>query len=60
MQKALVKELLGPLVRRLGTAVGVFLVAQGWDADAVTQFVTASTAFGLVLVDLALSWLSRR
>lgn len=60
MKKALIKEIAYPLARRLGTAVGAFLIGYGADAELVNQFVISSTALGLVLVDLALSWVARR
>ncbi|MBW4983470.1 hypothetical protein KZZ07_13055 [Mameliella sp. CS4] len=60
MQKALIKEIAYPLARRLGTAIGAFLIGYGADAELVNQFVIASTALGLIMGDLAVSWAARR
>ena len=58
--EALVRNVLGPLVRRIGTAAAVYLVADGYDSGTVEQVINAAGAFVLVLVDLLLSRFYRR
>lgn len=55
MKAILIKNLVRPLTERLGTALAVWLVAEGWNGDLVQQFVTGLVATLLVAVDLFLS-----
>lgn len=52
---AILQNVVNPLVRRVGTAAAVYLVAQGLDSALVEQLVNAATALLLVGVDLLLA-----
>lgn len=52
MKNILLRNLVRPLSERVGTALAVWLVATGWDADLVNQFVTALCGAALVGVEL--------
>lgn len=59
MKAFLVRELLKPLSRRLGTAAAAILIAKGVDPDIVSQIVAGVTALMFVCADLILSATSR-
>ncbi len=58
-KNTILKNLIRPLARRVGTAAAFFLVAQGYESPLVTQFVDALIACVLVGTDLLLSRVSR-
>lgn len=59
--KALVRDLVRPLLARVGTAVATWLIVTfEFDGDLVNQFVAALIAAALIGVDLVLSWFNRR
>ena len=49
----LVRSVIHPIVTRLGTAAGAFLVGSGLPADNVNDFINAGIALVLVSIDLA-------
>jgi len=55
MKKLLVRNIAEPLLRRCGTALAVWLMAGGHDAEIVNQFVTACVAAACVALDLVLA-----
>ena len=55
MKSLLVRNLVRPLSERLGTAMAVWLVADGWNGELVQQFVAALSAIVLVSCDLLLA-----
>jgi hypothetical protein len=59
LQTFLLTELAAPLTRRLGTALGAYLVAQGIGSDPAEQIVTGVLAAIAVGIDLAMSYLNR-
>lgn len=52
---AIIENLVGPLVRRLGTAAAMWLLAKGLDSSLVEQLVNGLTAAALIGVDLLLA-----
>ena len=48
----LIRSVLQPLVSRIGTVVGTFLLARGLPAETVADFIAASSALSLVAIDL--------
>ncbi len=52
MKSTLIRNLVRPLSERLGTAMAVWLVADGWNGELVQQFVAALGAVVLVSCDL--------
>lgn len=54
------REILFPLIRRAGTAVGIFLVAKGVDENTATQIATGVVAVAGVVFDLIGSHLERK
>lgn len=54
------KNVLVPLLGRLGTAAGTALAGYGLSADTAQQMPIAVTVMGLVMYDLFMDWLSRR
>ena len=50
--KLIIQRMLEPLVTRLGTIGGTWLVAQGIPADTTQQIVTGISALALVGVDM--------
>lgn len=52
MKNFIVREIAKPLVKRVGTAAGALLIAQGIDGSTVEQIVTGLSALGLIAVDL--------
>lgn len=60
MKAILVRNLVRPLSERLGTALAVWLVSEGWNGDLVQQFTTGLVATVLVAVDLFLSRVHQR
>ena len=59
MKSLLIRNLVRPLVERVGTALAVWLVATGWNGELVQQFVTALVALVLVSADLVVARFSR-
>ena len=57
---AIKENILGPLVRRIGTAAAVWLIAEGWDSAAVDALVNWLSAGVLLLCDLLLARFYRR
>lgn len=57
---AILENLVSPLVRRLGTAIAVWLVAKGADNALVEQAVNALSAAVLIGVDLLLARIYRQ
>lgn len=57
---AILENLVAPLVRRLGTAIAVWLVAKGADNALVDQLVNAASAGVLLAVDLLLARIYRK
>lgn len=60
MQKILVTEFLKPLVRRAGTAFGVFLLSVGVGQESVDHLVLGLTAALSIMLDLVLSHWERQ
>ena len=60
MKAILIKNLVRPMMERIGTALAVWLVADGWNGDLVQQFTTALVATLLVAVDLFISRTNNR
>lgn len=58
--KFVISEILNPLLRRAGTAFGVYLVAQGVDQNTATQIAAGAVAAGGVLFDLLNSHFNRK
>lgn len=56
---AILENLVAPLVRRLGTAAAMWLLAKGMDSALVEQLVNGLTAVVLVGVDLLLARIYR-
>ncbi len=56
MKALLFRNLIRPLTERLGTALAVLLVSNGWDGALVDQLVSALGAVVLIGSDL---WLTR-
>jgi len=59
MRKYLITEILKPILRRLGTAMGATLVGMGVANEHAVQIETAAIALLLVLADLILSHFER-
>lgn len=59
MKSLLIRNLLKPLLSRLGTAAAALLVAKGFDGELVSQLITALGASALVAADLLVSRLTR-
>ena len=55
----IMEQLAKPLLRRAGTALGVYLVGQGVATESADIIVNGVMAGGLVLVDLILSYRNR-
>ena len=53
------KEVLGHISRRIGTAVSAFLIGYGLPSDLVSEFVVAAGAFLGVSFDIGLAIYSR-
>lgn len=60
MKNLLIRNLVRPLVERVGTALAVWMIAIGWNGELIQQFVTALVAVILVGVDLALARINSR
>lgn len=60
MYKIIVSEIVKPLIRRGGTAFGVFLMSLGLGQENVDQIVLGLTAALTVSADLFLSHLERK
>lgn len=56
---AILENLISPLVRRIGTAVAVWLLAQGAESQLVEQAINGLSAAVLVGVDLFLARIYR-
>jgi hypothetical protein len=52
--KLLVRQVLNPLLSRVGTLLAGALAAQGVNGETTQQIVTGIIALGLVVVDLAI------
>lgn len=52
--KILVRQVINPLLSRVGTLLAGALAAQGINGETTQQIVTGVIALGLVLVDLAI------
>lgn len=52
--KLLIKQVLNPLLGKVGTALAGYLAAQGVGADTTQQIVTGLIALALVTVDLVI------
>lgn len=59
MRRTIVRNLLRPLLERIGTALAAVMIATGWDGELVHQLVTALTAAVFVAADLVLARLNR-
>lgn len=57
---AILENLVGPLVRRIGTAFAMWLLAKGADSALVEQAVNALSAAVLIGVDLLLARVYRK
>lgn len=57
---AILENIVSPLVRRVGTAIAVWLVAKGADNALVDQLVNAASAGVLLAVDLLLARIYRK
>lgn len=60
MKNLLLTKLAVPVVTRLGTALGAFLLAQDIDAETAQQIVTGVTAAACLGIDFVTSWMTRR
>jgi hypothetical protein len=54
------QEIAKPLLRRAGTALGVYLAASAVPAENIDQIITGLGAAGLVAIDLLSSHLARK
>lgn len=59
MKSLLIRNLVRPLVERVGTMLAAALIAYGWDGELVHQFITALSAVALVSFDLAVARFNR-
>lgn len=59
MRNTIIRNLVRPLIERVGTALAVWLVATGWNGELVEQFVTALIALVAVSADLVVARMSR-
>lgn len=59
MKRLLYRNLLRPLIERVGTVAATLLVAKGFDGELVNQLVTGLTASSLIALDLLFSRLNR-
>lgn len=60
MYKILVAEIVKPIIRRVGTAMGATLVGMGVASEQALEIQTAAISLLLVLADLILSSLERK
>jgi hypothetical protein len=60
MWKTVQKNILEPSIRRVGTLVAPWLIAQGVHADLANQVAIGVVAFGLIASDFFLSWKNRQ
>lgn len=60
MYKILVSEIVKPIIRRAGTAMGATLVGMGVASEQALEIQTAAISLLLVLSDLILSSLERK
>ena len=60
MLQTLQKALFEPLLQRVGTAVGVWLIAQGVGEPLATQVATGVIAAGLIAAEFAIRWWLKR
>lgn len=58
--RILIKQVLNPILSRLGTILAVWLTANSVDAETAQQIVNGIMALALVLADLGLSAFFRR
>lgn len=56
----LYEEIVKPIIRRAGTAFGVYLVAQGVDENTATQIAAGAVAVAGVVFDLLNSHFNRK
>lgn len=59
-KRFVIDQVAKPVVRRLGTGLGVWLAAQEVDAQTVDHIVVGLTLFGGVAIDLVQSWAVRK
>jgi hypothetical protein len=60
MMEFILTELAKPILRRLGTVLGTSLLSMGYAAEQTVAVETAATSFGLILIDLVLSYKERK
>jgi hypothetical protein len=60
LYKILVAEIVKPIIRRVGTAMGATLVGMGVASEQALEIQTAAISLLLVLADLILSSLERK
>lgn len=60
MMKGMMQNVLYPLIRRGGTALSVYLVSLGVSHTHAEDVALGAISFGLIAVDLGLSYMNRK
>lgn len=59
MKGMLIRNVVRPLIERVGTMVAAYMIARGFDSDHVAQLLNAIVAALLIAVDLVLAHVNR-
>lgn len=60
MKQFLLQEMAKPMLRRVGTAIGGYLIGMGYAASVVDPIVAGLAAAGGIAIDLAMSHWNRK